>query len=272
MSSCRILAFLLLLAAAPLARAGVTVAVAGNTASADIELPGGVEAELILTFDAPTGLSASALGISAQAISLSDPALLARLPPGGLASLPSALPLLVTVEPPTLGGFALSNTVRVELHTHALPYAAGSGFRLFKAPLNGAFHDITDEVAPGSVRTRGTTGGFSQFLILLDLRPTDAVVAEKLGGLRTRLLALPAGERTPLQGHLDDVEAAVEDARWADAIASIDAFRARVSSRAGSAIPNQWTPAQRDGNVAGDLQGGAASLRFSVGFLRDYGY
>ena len=272
MSRSLLLVLVLLLGAVPRAEAGVTVAVAGNTASADIQLPGGVEAELILTFDAPTGLSASALGISAQTISLSDPALLSRLPLDGLASVPAALPLLVTVEPPALGGFSLANTVRVELHTHALPYAAGSGFRLFKAPLNGPFRDITDEVAPGSVRTRGTTGGFSQFLLLLDLRSTDAVVDEKLAGLRDRLLALPLAERTPLAAHLDEAEAAVGDGRWADAIAAIDAFRARVSSRAGGAIPNVWTPAQRDANVAGDLLGGAASLRFSIGFLRDYGH
>lgn len=262
----------LLLAAVPPAQAGVSVAVAGNTATADVELPGGIEAELILTFDQASGLSAGALGISAQQVSLGDAALLARLPAGGLASLPAALPLLVTVEPPSLGGLSLQNTVRVELHTHALPYTAGSGYRIFKAPLNGAFRDITDEVAPGSVRTRGTTGGFSQFLILLDLRPTDQVVDEKLAGLRSRLLALPALERDPLEAQLAAAEAAVDEARWADAIASIDAFRARVSSRAGASIPNTWTPAQREGNVAGDLQGGAASLRFSVGFLRDYGY
>ena len=256
--------------AASAAHAGVTVAVAGNTATADIELAG-VEAELILTFDDASNLSAQSLGISAETVSLNDVALLARLPPGGLASLPSALPLLITVEPPALGGFSLRNTVRAEIHTHALPYAAGSSLRLFKAPLNGAFRDITDEVAPGSVRTRGTTGGFSQFLVLVDLRATASVIDEKLASLRSRLLALPATERTPLEAQLAAAEQALDEARYADAIAVLDAFRARVSARAGSFIPNAWTPTSCEGNVAGDLLGGAASLKFSAGYLRDYG-
>jgi hypothetical protein len=262
---------LLFAAASPAAQAVVSVEVAGNTATAEISLPGGIEAELILTFDQASNLSANALGISAQSVNLNDPALLARLPPGGLASLPAALPLLVTVEPPTLGGLSLNNTVRAELHTHALPYTAGSSFRLFKAPLNGAFRDITDEVAPGSVRTRGTTGGFSQFLVLLDLRPTGSVVDEKLAWLRSRLAALPEAERQPLAAQLDGAESAVDAGQFANAIALLDAFRARVSARAGQHIPNSWTPAQREANVAGDLLGGAASLRFSVGYLRDYG-
>lgn len=263
--------FLLLAATiAPPAQAGVTVAVAGNTATAAIELSG-VEAELILTFDAATNLTAQSLGVSAQLVNLADPTLLARLPDPSLTSLPGALPLLVTVEPPALGGLSLNNTVRAEIHTHALPYTAGSSFRLFKAPLNGAFRDITDEVAPGSVRTRGTTGGFSQFLVLADLRPTTGVIAEKFAWLRARSAALPATERGPIQAQLDAAESAFAQGAHADALAALDALRARVSARAGAFIPNQWTPTQRDANLAGDLLGGAASLKFSIGFQRDYG-
>ena len=261
----------LLCVAASEARAGVDVAVAGNTATADITLPGDIEAELILTFDNAQNLSAQSIGISAQLVSLTDTALLARLPSLSLTSLPSALPMLITVEPPALGGLSLTNTVRAEIHTHALPYSAGSNLRIFKAPLNGAFRDITDEVAPGSVRTRGTTGGFSQFLILADLRSTSDVIAEKLSWMRGRTAALTTLERSPLDAYLTAAELAVDEERFADAIAELDALRARVSTRAGTYIPNTWTPTSRDANVAGDLLGGAASLKFSVGFLRDYG-
>ena len=83
--------------------------------------------------------------------------LLARLP-GALAQPDSLFPLLVTIEPPQAGGLAFHRTVRVEVHTHALVYSAGSNYRLFKAPLGGSFKDITDDVAPGSVRaTRRTS-------------------------------------------------------------------------------------------------------------------
>jgi hypothetical protein len=253
------------------ARAGVDTQVAGNTVTTAIKLSG-VSADLILTFDGTENLSAANLGISAQLIGLLDlPGLSARLPDPSLTSIPGALPLLITVEPPSGGGFAMSNTVRAEVHTHLLPYTAGSSFRLFKAPLDGPFVDITDEVAPGSVRTRGTTGAFSQFLVLTDLRPTSQVITQKFGALRSRLGAVSGSLNSTLSAHLDAAEAAVAAGQFAGAIGALDDFRAAVSSAAGSELPNVWTPSARSGNVAGDLLSGAATLRFSVGYLRDYG-
>lgn len=252
------------------ARASIDVAVAGNQATAQIEV-GGLDVELILSFDDASNLSASALNISAETVSPTDLALLARLPSASLTSLPSALPLLITVEPPAGSGFALRNTVRVEVHTHALPYSAGSHFRLFKAPLGGSFRDITDEIAPGSVRARGTTGGFSQFLVLVDIRTTSSVIAEKLQALQQRANAAPLPLASTLQSRLTAVSQALAQGQHANALAALDQFRADVSAAAGSGIGNHWTPSQRDGNVAGDLLAGASSLRFSIGFLRDWG-
>lgn len=255
---------------APQAGAAVTVSVAGNQVSANIEVSG-LEAELLLSFDQATNLSAANLNISAQAVSLNDAALLARLPASGLASLPSSLPLLITVEPPSGTGFAFNNTVRVEVHTHALPYSAGSHFRLYKAPLGGTFKDITDEVAPGSVRARGTTGGFSQFLVLLDVRSTSTVIGEKLSALQQRTQAAPTTLAASLQSQLTAVQSALGSGNYANALAALDQFRAEVSAASGSTLANQWTPSDRNNNVAGDLLAGAASLKFSISYLRDYG-
>ena len=259
------------LAASTAAKAGVDVSVAGNTATAEIDLSG-VTAELILTFDGVQNLSPANLGIDATLLGASDLlALASRLPSTSLTSVPGALPLLITVEPPLAGALSLNNTVRVEVHTHLLPYTAGSQFRLFKAPLGGAFRDITDEVAPGSVRTRGTTGGFSQFLVLVDLRPTSSVIGQKFADLRSRLTAVDGSLEQTLGDQLDAAESALAAGQYAAAIAAIDAFRADVSAHAGGALPNAWSTAVRGNNVAGDLLAGAATLRFSVGYQRDFG-
>jgi hypothetical protein len=248
------------------------VQVAGNTVTAAIALDGVEAAELILTFDGVDNLDAAALGISATKLdSLALLALASRLPDPSLTSVPAALPLLITIEPPAAGGLSLTNTVRAEIHTHLLPYTAGSSFRLFKAPLGGKFRDITDEVAPGSVRTRGTTGGFSQFLVLTDLRPTASVIDSKFRALRDRLGAVgDAALAAALTAQLDAAQAAVADHRFGDAVAEIDGFRADVSQAAGNRLPNVWHTSERGNNVAGDLLAGAASLRFSVGYLRDF--
>lgn len=259
-----------LLGATRRADAAVDLEIAGNTATAQIAL-GTVEAELILSFDDVDALTVGNLGVTAQLVSLNDPLLLARLPDASLTAIPAALPLLITVEPPSASAFALRNTVRVEVHTHALPYTAGSLFRLFKAPLGGSFVDITDEVAPGSVRTRGTTGGFSQFLVLVDLRATEAVVDGKFTALQARTLDAPSLLRASLLERLAAARSATSNGQYATAIAALDDFRAQVSTNAGGSLGNQWTPAARTGNVAGDLLAAAASLRFSIGYLRDYG-
>lgn len=249
----------------------VAVDVAGNTATVQVGSPGQPLADLTLTFDDASGLTPASLGVSANLVNLNDPALLSRLPDLSLTPLDSALPLLITIEPPAMGGLAFRRTVRVEVHTHALNYTLGSSYRLLKAPLNGQFRDITDEIASGSVRARGTTGGFSQFLIATDLRETDVVVAGKLAWLRARVDALPAGEQPAFDAWLDAAEAGIASGDFASAITAIDGFHARAAARAGTALADLWRATRDADNQAGDLMAGAATLKFSVAYLRDYG-
>ena len=248
----------------------VSTTVSGNVASVRIGTASLPLADLTLTFDDARNLSADSLGISARVVDLTDLSLLSRLP-GNLLQPDNAFPLLVTIEPPASGGLAFHRTVHVEVHTHALEYTPGSSYRLLKAPLGGNFRDITDEIAPGSVRARGTTGGFSQFLVLTDLRETDAVVAAKTAWLRARIDALPAAEQPAFDALLDGCESAVAGGRYADAIAALDAFRARAAERAGTALADEWRATRDADNQAGELMSGAATLKFSVAYLRDYG-
>ena len=249
----------------------VNVGVSGNSATVRIGPASAPIADLRLDFDDASNLGPAELGISAEVIDVGNLALLARLPDALATAVPTELPVLVTIEPTSLGGLSFRRQVHVELHTHALAYTAGSRFRLLKAPLGGSFRDITGAVEPGSVRTRGTTGGFSQFLVVLDLRPTLSVVAGKIAFLREQAAKLPSGEAAPLQAQLDAVELALGDGRYADAMGAIDAMRARVSARAGLAIPQQWRALRDQENIAGELLSGLDTLAFSIGFLRDHG-
>lgn len=264
----------LLALCAPLASAQVQpvrIDVSGTTATATIGSPLQPLAEVILEFDSPVGLSASSLGLSARLVNIADPGLLSRLPDVQLNPLSSSFPLLVTIEPPPTGGLAF-RTVRVEVHTHALVYSLGSSYRLFKAPLNGAFVDITDEVAPGSVRARGTTGGFSQFLVLADLRETDGVVASKIAAMRDRVDALPATEQAAFDALLDATQASLGAADYNTAIAHVRATAQRARDRAAAgALTSQWRATRDVSNQAGDLIAGATTLEFSIAYLRDFG-
>jgi hypothetical protein len=266
-------AFAVLALAAPLALAQslpVRVAVAGNVAKVDIGTLGAEIADMTLTFDSASGLTAANLGVSAELVSATDPALLSRLP-GTLTSIDTSFPLLITVEPPA-GGLSLERVVKVEVHTHALAYVYGSSYRLFKAPLNGAFRDITTQVAQGSVRARGTTGGFSQFLVLTDVRPTGTVALEKFDRLQSRIALLPDAEAVPLEAHRAAAEQAFRDGRHDDSLTHLDALAARVSERAGSGIPQVWTAGGGSNNHAGELLAGVGTAKFSVAYLRNFGH
>ena len=228
-------------------------------------------AELTFTFDDASNLSSQSLGISAQLLDVGDPALLARIPNAGLLKLDPSLPLLVTVAAPAAGGLSFRRTGRFELHTHLLPYSLGSNFRVLKAPVGGRFEDVTEEIASGSVRARSRYSGFSQFLVVADLRPTSSVVAAKIKRLRTRVATLPAAEQAPFSGYLDAIETALARADYGDAIATVDLVSARALERAGNGLADEWRASRDADNQAGDLLAAAATLKFSLAYLRDYG-
>jgi hypothetical protein len=277
----RSLAALTLFACAPFATAQVpqspsatlpvAVTSAGNHADIVVGAPSTPIAEVSLDFQDATGLSPSSLGATARVVDASDPVLLARLPGSTLTSLTSAFPVMLTIEPPANGGLSFRGTGRMEIHTHALPYSVGSSLRVFKAPLGGTFHDVTDEIAQGSVRARTTYGGFSQFLILVDLRSTRSVIDEKIGSLRAQVDALPSSERVSLHAALNQAEAAIDGADYAGALEAINDLRSRVQDRAGQFIDNEWRATRDVENQAGQLVAGANSLSFSVAYLRDFG-
>lgn len=249
----------------------VSVTASGN--HADIKIGNALLplADVSLDFDDASNLAPSNLGVTAQLVSVLDSALLARLPDLNLTELTGTLPLLLTIEPPANGGLRFRNTGRMEIHTHLLPYTTGSSLRVFKAPLLGPFRDVTEEIAQGSVRARTRYGGFSQFLILVDLRPTSTVIDEKIGWLRNRVAALPAGEGPAFTALLDQAQTAVEGRDFVAALSAIDAFSARATERAGTYLPNEWRATRDTTNQAGELIAGASTLRFSVAYLRDFG-
>ncbi|MDV0439383.1 DUF6689 family protein [Xanthomonas sacchari] len=256
------------LAAQPLP---VQVEVSGNVATAAIGAAPHPLAEVTLEFDSASDLNPGSLGLSAELLTPAQvTALLPRLPSTQAGQVPAQLPLLITVTPPPNGGLSFRRVVHVELHTHALAYTADSTLRLVKAPLGGDFRDITDEIAPGSVRARGTTGGFSQFIVIHDLRPTATVVAAKLNRLQTLVAQLPASEAAPLASMLNSVQSTLANADYTAATVALDGFREQVSARAGQGIAQTWNAGMSEGNPAGELLAGAATLRFSIDYQRLY--
>jgi hypothetical protein len=267
---CRVAATALFVAlgwglAASSARAQI-VTIDGNKASATIGV-GAVSVDVAVEFEQVTGLTASSLGLSARAVSPAE--LIGRLPDVALTSLPLSFPVLVSIEPPTTGGLSFSGLASVSLHTEALSYVPNTPLRLFKASIGGPFVDVTETMGMGSYRARGSSGGFSQFLIIVDLRPTAVVVNQKLDQLDALVTAnaasIPTATLAQLRSQLASARTHWNASDEAAAMADVDAFSATVKSAADAGtIPNVWRAARDLVDVGGKLRAAAGTLRFSL--------
>lgn len=265
---------LCLAAAFPAAGQGIANwAVSGNAINLTVSLPGGLGGDVTLSFEDVSGLSLANLGISAQVVSPTDPTLLARLQG---AEVPSGLPVILRIEPPAAGGLAFRGIATLEVHTHNLEYAAGCPLRIFSAPLGGTFKDITVGMGAGSYRARGSTGGFSEFLIVSDPRPVDQVITAKLNRLEQMLddytALTPGALYTDLEDRLEDIRADYARGATAEAIQGVDGFLAAVQQHAGTDLPNLWRSTRDVQNVAGYLRAGAMTLRFSLALKNGSGF
>lgn len=264
----RILAFLAIVLAAALPAAAAPVqslsspllGLGGNSISVSL-----LGTDVRLSFEEVTGLNLLSLGLSVQLVNPFDPAFRARLPAGTGVS---ALPVLLRIDPPAWGGLSFRGVASFDIHTHLLPYAPTTPLRVFASPTGGTFQDITAYMGPGSYRARGTRGGFSDFLIVIDLRPVDQVIETKLDALEWTLenyeATMPGSVYDDLEARLETIRDHVASDELEDAIAEVDGFLEEVEDHSGTAIPNLWRAARDRHNVAGYLQGGALTLRFSL--------
>lgn len=253
------------------ADAGVVVTVDGNVARAEIALGGTpanpqYRATMLLTFDSPVGLTADNLNITAQIVDPNDPALRARLSGGGQVTVPSGFPVLISVDPPAAGGFEFRNAAQVELYTTNLSYAANPSYRLYKAPTGGTFFDATEDALAGSIRCRGRTGSFSDFLMVSDNRSLLEAAQDKYAFLDARIDddEIDPAVRAQLQLDLDESYEEFLEGDYEDAREELDDLELRVDAAAGITMPNRWRALDDLDNVAGSLEAEAVSLDFDL--------
>lgn len=253
------------------ANKAIAVTVSGNSVSIEVSL-GGLGADLAVSFEEVTGLSLASLGVSARLANLFDPGFWNRLPRGTLP----ALPLIVRIEPPASGGLSFTGVATLDIHTHNLNFFPQTPLRFFAAPLGGTFTDITQGMGSGSYRARANRGGFSEFMILLDLRAVNQVITSKLDRLDYLLEEYEDSISGPvyadLEARLADIREDFENGATADAIDGVDGFLAEVVEHSGTDIPNVWRAARDVVNVAGYLREGGATLRFSLDLKRASGH
>jgi hypothetical protein len=274
-------ALLSVLVTAPAAHAQVPVpiTVSGHTASASIELPNGLGAELTITFEEVVGLNPESLAVTATVVNPRDLSLLARIPgalpllPPPLPSLapvtiPAAFPVLLRVSPPATSTLSFSGRYAISLHTHNLQLDSAVPYALYKAHDGGVFRDIMRWEGRGSYRAGGGGGDFSEFLILVDRRPIDTVILEKFAALDLLLTenatSIPPTVLTSLLQRLASARAFFDSGAIVAAVSELANFSSYVAAHSGAEIPDVWRANSDEVNVGGLLRSAADTLRFSL--------
>lgn len=246
----------------------VSLTVAGNEAFGSFDI-GGIGADLRISFENVVGFTSTALDVTATLVSPVDPALLARLPVGGLVGIPVGFPVVIRISPDPASDLSFEGEYFVSIHTHNLHLDVNVPLSLFKSPDGGTFKDITRSEGRGSYRDDGGGGDFSDFLIVVDLQPIDAVIGAKFDDLQSTI-ANNAGSMPPdvvatLQADLASARTLYQSGAIRDAIDAMRVFSRYVKAHSGEDIPDVWRAnCSPHVNVAGLLRSGADTLRFSL--------
>jgi hypothetical protein len=246
----------------------VVLSISGNEAVGTFDI-GGIGADLRIAFESVVGLTSSALDVTATLVNPLDPAILSRLPVGGQVGIPIGYPVVVRISPGASSALSFAGIYSVSFHTHNLQLDPNVPFSLFKASDGGPFKDITRSEGRGSYRDDGSGGDFSEFLIAVDLRPIDTVVAGKFDDLQALLNnngdTISPDVLNALQANLSLARTLYQSGAIRQAIAAITFFSRYVRAHGGEDIPDVWrancSPLV---NVAGLLRSGADTLRFSL--------
>jgi hypothetical protein len=258
------------------ARAGSVVVeiVDGRKAKAEITLvdgPNTYTADFELEFHDPQNLTVACVGIDADvldAIEIAD--IESRLPDPVNQSIDPAFPVRVTVEPPIACGLQFDDDVDVEFDTPDLVYAPFSPYRLMKGPVGGAFRDITAAVVAGSVRSRGSGGSFSEFVMVADaLQDHDADANQAYDAIEARIddPAISLTAQITLQTDVALSRAAYDAGNHAQAIALLDDLDLHCGTLGGPALPNVWRSARDLVNAEGEIVTLSGNIKFALGRL-----
>lgn len=245
----------------------MSVTVDGNTLQAKLSFNHTIEIDLSLEFENSVGLSASNIDISATLVDLNDASVLSRLTSSNISVVPS-FPVIVSVTPKSDAGFSFEGLASIEIYTKAIDYNSSMPARIFRSHANGAFEDITSMISAGSIRARGNMGSFSDFMILLDEREDEALMADKLNQINELLSQhghlSSAALGGALQVSVDRLHRAFLALNYSAALALVENMIALVESANSDSISTVWRSSNDLVNLQGEVLTHLKALRYTL--------
>jgi hypothetical protein len=241
------------------------IQVVGKEADAQIAIGGLFQADLTIVFENVTGLDANSLIVSAVQINPTD--LLNRLNDPALITVPGQFPIIINVSPAPGSALKFTGVYTIEIHTSNLAF--DPSYRLFTSPSGGTLDDITNFSGVGSYRVHGTGGGFSDFVILSDVRNLETVIQQKFTRLQNSLnnnaTSIVPAMLQSLQAKYNAALLSYQSGSKNDAVTNLDAMNDLIVVDNGVSMPyayNANDPEKR--NVGGELRKLIATLKFSL--------
>lgn len=237
-----------------------------NQFKAEIEFAqAGISADVLLTFEEAGNLAGGNLVVTATLVDPRDPAVMSRLSKG--VFVPADFPVMISINPRSGGPLQFRGAWNLEIETENLEFSSHTPLRLFRGEAGRRFDDISQSLGAGSFRVRGAGGQFSDFMILADHRPVDAILREKIDKLTQAVNAsvndIP--DAAPdLLAFLDSLNVSLDAKEFEDAVATVADLINYVKDNSGGTIPNDTRPGEGVVGVTGRLLGTAESLRFSL--------
>lgn len=231
------------------------------------DMGNGITFEFILNFEDTTGLADNSLTVTAE---LFDPsslpcAVCLRLPGDVFPS--NRFPVLIDVS--VANSFSFRGGWAMEIITESLDFTQNSPLRLYRAASSlTSFQDITETIGFGSFRVRGQGGGFSQFLIVNDLRPVNGPIQEKFTRTQAAITAnsgdIDSNVKVQLETFLGTALTKWQAKIYGESLGAIDDAIDLIRSEAGDKIANEWDPPEFTISVSGVLRALFETLRFSI--------
>jgi hypothetical protein len=243
------------------------VSINGNVLQAKLQVTSTIEIDLVVEFEKSIGLSTNNIEITASLIDIDSSFVTNRFNVNDLKVIPS-FPVIISISPKVNSGFGFEGLASVEIYTKSIDYNVAMPARLFRSHDNGNFEDITSMVSAGSIRARGNTGSFSDFMILLDERSNTDMIEATFSQLSQLLnqhsdkISLVLG--MSIQTSINSLQHALLMTDFATALELTESLISITESATGDQMSNVWRSSNDVINMQGELLTRLKTLRFSL--------
>jgi hypothetical protein len=244
-----------------------SVSINGNVLKAKLQVTSLIEVDLVVEFEKSIGLSANNIDISASLVDVNSSSVTNRINVDDIKVIPS-FPVVISITPKVNSGFGFEGLASVEIYTKSIDYNVAMPARLFRSHDNGNFEDITSMVSAGSIRARGNTGSFSDFMILLDERSNVDMIEDTFSQLNQlfnqhsdKVLQILG---MSIQTSIISLQQALLMSDFATALELTESLISLTESATGDQMSNVWRSSNDLINMQGELLTRLKTLRFSL--------